>query len=534
MTKEVRQGMSRARFEKIARSKCGASYSRCFAVIAGLTLTALTAVADDYFWNNAEGGSWSTISNWKLGTAGAGGDATELPGEDDTVYFCTGEYTISLSADTRVGKLTLENRDRNPACTVHFQLNGHALTTADTTLVDGDVSHGWATMTFTNGCVYSEKGMTVGQQNNASWRGVLQLDDVICAVTNNLTVQGATPQLIIRNGACVSCGAIGGQVKRLADSVTIEGAGTAVDITADASFAGPHRVCIKEDAFVRSSKNISFGGYYQDVTDKFGPSVVIDHAIVTNTGVKTSLNIGQETLTTTVILTNNAQLSSFGYGYIGCSRENSGYIGHSNRLEIVEGSSADFNGWESATTRTCDGLTLGTSISRGNVLYVKNGMYKARFLVVSGKPNGVDNWVHVAGTNSLVKTIAGHYTGYSMRVSAGSGIRFDIGKEGYCQTPIQITGSNAKFVSQHSTDEGYESYGARLVLDCKEFDLLHPEERLTLITAQADSSTGFQDLIDNCTFLHTAGNPGSLTIENGGKSLVYTAPKKRGLMLILR
>ena len=76
MTKEVRQGMSRARSEKIARSKCGASYSRCFAVIAGLTLTALTAVADDYFWNNAEGGSWSTISNWKLGTAGAGGDAS--------------------------------------------------------------------------------------------------------------------------------------------------------------------------------------------------------------------------------------------------------------------------------------------------------------------------------------------------------------------------------------------------------------------------------------------------------------------------
>ena len=512
---------------------------KSIAMVAGLALAALTVAAEDYFWNNAEGGDWNVAANWKLGSTGTGGEAPGAPGESDIAYFCTGEYTISLNADTRVGKLTLENKDRNPACTVHFQLNGHALTTADTTLVDGDVSHGWATMTFTNGCVYSEKGMTVGQQNNASWRGLLLLDDVICAMTNALTVQGATPKLVVRNGSKVSCVSLGGYARKRADTMTIEGQGVSVTVNGAITACGPHNVRIADGAFVTSIGHLNINGYEQDFSGEpegeRGARVVIDNATVTNTGIKASIGLGNQNLRNcSLVLTNNARCVSYGFCYVG-GRQNETF-GGGHCLEVVDGSLLDLNGFESAGSRTCNGLRIANDAgSANNTLFVKDGTVKSRFVLIghndvtAGGACATNNVIHFAGTHPLVWAIAEHYQGYSTVLNSGSVLRFDISKDGYSNAPLKVDGT---LKADRPTAEPYATLSNKIVVAARDFDRAQPETRLTLIETSKDSTAALQELVDNSTFL--SGNPGTLTIENGGKRLVYTSPKRRGLVLLFR
>lgn len=75
---------------------------------------------------------------------------------------------------------------------------------------------------------------------------------------------------------------------------------------------------------------------------------------------------------------------------------------------------------------------------------------------------------------------------------------------------------------------------AGLVLDAKAFGRRHPEESITLIECEKDSEAALQTLADNLSFVNTDSlHQGTVAVVDG-KRLVYTAPQKMGLSIMIR
>ena len=75
---------------------------------------------------------------------------------------------------------------------------------------------------------------------------------------------------------------------------------------------------------------------------------------------------------------------------------------------------------------------------------------------------------------------------------------------------------------------------AGLVLDARAFGKNHPEESITLIECEKDSAAALQRLADNITFVNTGKTRQGAVAVVDGKKLVYTAPHKPGMAIIIR
>ena len=75
---------------------------------------------------------------------------------------------------------------------------------------------------------------------------------------------------------------------------------------------------------------------------------------------------------------------------------------------------------------------------------------------------------------------------------------------------------------------------AGLVLDAASFSRKHPEESITLIECEKDSSAALAALADNLSFINTDHvRQGTVEVVDGTK-LVYTAPHKPGTSIVIR
>ena len=75
---------------------------------------------------------------------------------------------------------------------------------------------------------------------------------------------------------------------------------------------------------------------------------------------------------------------------------------------------------------------------------------------------------------------------------------------------------------------------AGLVLDAKAFGRRHPKESIALIECEKDSESALQTLADNLSFVNTDSlHQGAVAVVDG-KRLVYTAPQKMGLSIMIR
>ena len=75
---------------------------------------------------------------------------------------------------------------------------------------------------------------------------------------------------------------------------------------------------------------------------------------------------------------------------------------------------------------------------------------------------------------------------------------------------------------------------ALLALDAAAFSRKHPEESITIVECEKDSAAALQALADNLSFVNTSSaRQGTVEVVDG-KKLVYTAPVKAGVILIIR
>jgi len=76
--------------------------------------------------------------------------------------------------------------------------------------------------------------------------------------------------------------------------------------------------------------------------------------------------------------------------------------------------------------------------------------------------------------------------------------------------------------------------GAGIQLDAAAFGRRHPQESITLIACEKNSTAALGTLAANLSFINTdSARRGTVAVVDG-KSLVYTAPQKPGTTIVIR
>ena len=223
-------------------------------------------------------------------------------------------------------------------------------------------------------------------------------------------------------------------------------------------------------------------------------------------------------------------------------------------LSIVKGNTVVLGG---ATLSVCDGgqfttvstLNIGSGLN-GSLgipndytpctLVIDNGTVKSSTVTFGGSENFTNGVLRIGGSLSRFETTA-DYT--DICFNFGTKVIFDIPKEGYRDSDGNLRSPlYAKGVFRSTTTDTCRPLS--LELKTKEFDKANPQKSITLMNSWIEATTVysvryytkdvFDTLTNNVTFVDSAKNPGTLSISEDGKSLIYTAPAPMGLLISVR
>ena len=154
------------------------------------------------------------------------------------------------------------------------------------------------------------------------------------------------------------------------------------------------------------------------------------------------------------------------------------------------------------------------------------------FFGTNGNWKVVENTNSVPGASDAAVFPAGDYmvklgdetVVESLSVGAGAKLKMTLpsGADATNMVPLTVLGAVAAESS------------AGLVLDAAAFGRKHPEKSITLIECESDSATALQALADNLAFVNTGrARQGTVAVADG-KRLVYTAPHKPGITIVIQ
>lgn len=509
---------------------------------ASITLAAdvsATDVAGAYIWNVMDGpvyasGDWGVSENWLIngGTGPAG-----LPTETDSIWLKGGgDYAIQMGADRTIKNLYF-GCPESGSPTVTLDMNGKTLS------VLGNVRGGWAQrypyLIVTNGTMSVAGSITIAFDSNLSSPfGYFYVNGPNTVVTATSYRWGMK-----NNGqdAFRVCG--GASFSTTATTVGFEalaGNGNGnytvyrfADAGTTASIGGGFNSGSNVKVFIEKGANITLSGNFRSTQAASFPSAVggfannsqmfVDDATLNADG----LVIGYEESSSG--RTYNNRLTCSGTGHVnltGTLTVGKAGVGTStnNVLEIKDGGNVDVQ-----TLAYC-----GYDGGKQNKIRVENGTFTSSGLCLSyGSHTPTNNWLEVAGTNSLVTlnkcTLqVSLILNFCIAVTAGNGLRFVLPMEGYAQPPVRITG-NAKV-----------NDGALLeVQDLEGFAKRHPDTDVVLITAYPSETNkgALQKLANGFSVRTTASRyAGTVRVVKDAASarLIYRTPKKSGLILLFR
>lgn len=184
-------------------------------------------------------------------------------------------------------------------------------------------------------------------------------------------------------------------------------------------------------------------------------------------------------------------------------------------------------------------LDSGTTTG-GGILDVDGGTVVAPWLRFGGKVAGSNAVVRIRGAHARIEQKKAQAWGADspMTVNYGCGLEFVLpptgfqDEDGNARAPIYAAGCIAT-----TTADGVRPIYIRL--NTRAFDKARPEQTITLIQATektnrvgSDTSLFYAELLK--TVIWDNSSHGTLSVSDDGKSLLYTAPEKSGLVLIFR
>ena len=538
-------------------------------IVGGFSVSfALSAVADGeivdlgsrslYWQYPAESTAYESPDNWAVGSQ-SGEPATESPNGKDTVRFyrasCTAASvnTVVLSQDAYVSNFIYDVEGDAGSLTV--DLNGYELCVSNNATINTRSYAANSMLTIRDGTFRvvgkHEGGKTWGapnedyggfyinRQNHQNKGGCLTVDNAkilsdttIKPAWRWVALQGRHHYLTFTNGA--------------------EWVSSNLAVTADSGahilFSGKNTLCSVQDgkfntgsdsyfnAALGAGATMTFNDGARLVTGIFRPSssgtFLFDGGVHELWGVSEGATRGAMVCSSTVILTNGAAFAT--------SKKT-----NNNAIKVESGAFLKLS--ENCVITSCQdncSFTLGeysTCVEVGPTVEVDGGMIRMPWINVGLNAQGSNSILRIKGPKSLVKQTSGTEWGSDreMRFSYGARIEFEIPAEGYHdengtpRAPIQATGCFGSLSSDISRPIGIK-------LSHRTYDRAHPQETLTLMSATKvtdrvaghDTRAFYEKLLEN-VFWENAYH-GELSVSEDGKSLLYTAPPKRGLMLILR
>lgn len=499
---------------------------------------------------------FATVSNWGWVDSTKTEEITSAPGEDDAVTFSATQAdqpdiiarSLTLSADTTISNFTFAAS--RGAFTV--DLGSKTLTARgimdfmqDRSTLNRD------SITFKNGSIYIKTGGRL-VSNTATWayRGLdLNFDNV---TIDSLECSGPVFNIY-------STGVEGGDYARTNHFVLANNSELKAN-TFKVNVANQNAPCYAE-VEVKDSKltiydeakatsqtlnAITFSSS-DKLAVKFQGNSSLDTGmlIVSGKGTSLSLNGGTHTLR-----------FAYNWGENGSLRLSKGTMEVTNNasLSIVSGNTKILGG---ATLSVTDGgqfTTVGT-VGIGSALndalgipndytpctfIIDNGTVKSSTITFGGGADFTNSVLRIGGSLSRLET---QYDYTDICFNFGTKVIFDIPKEGYCDAAGSVRSPlYAKGVFRSTTTDTCRPLS--LELKTKEFDKANPQKSITLMNSWIEATTidsvqyytkdVFDTLTNNVTFVDSAKNPGTLSISEDGKSLIYTAPAPMGLLISVR
>lgn len=229
--------------------------------------------------------------------------------------------------------------------------------------------------------------------------------------------------------------------------------------------------------------------------------------------------------------------NSAGDDGVSCSLSYTDVVVSNGAAVVAQG---DLSIRSASTITVCDGARLSTPQTAkighqawpydyffgDSALVVDNGMASFGSLEIGSLARS-NNCVRVIGPTSRVEV-----TG-SAQFNYGTTVAFAIPAEGYhdadgvARAPIFAQGKFGTKTTENCRPISLE-------LKTRAFDRAKPKASVELLRATGDSSAAFTALLANVVFVDNPRNHGEVSVSEDGKALVYTAPLRSGLAVIVR
>ena len=492
-----------------------------------------TMVPDDAFvWQGTDGTDFNTPANWKCGEI----VRTVAPDADMMGAFTSVGGEVTLGADTSASYLWVQKG-------ISFDLGGKTLAVVNDLYLCTLTSFDSQRYVFTNGVVNCGGTLRMNFGKSGADFAWFYGSAKVIGPDTQMNVTGAT----YAYGKGVSFDVSGGASFNANGAVYVsskgsvsDGTGAAFKISGEGTKANFNQgfsvgldagastleVCDGAVLNVSGKTSLRFGDRNCIGRSYSGNSLLVDNATV-NYGVSEAynLNIGDADNTAitgrnSLIVTNNAVFNVLANKDICCGVSIGQYATISNgSIEVYDG----------GTISSLGGILLGVGQTKpcgGHLLNVDDGVVSVSVLQTGNKAGDSNSVVRVAGHRGKILLSS---ASNPCRLNSSVKLRFKIPADGFADVPLQAP--NGKVLT---TVAGTDPIS--LEIDDGDFGLHHGSTKVTLVSAGADSTAAYQELIDNFTHIGPKADApaGVLSIENGGKDLCYTTPPRPGLMLILR
>lgn len=543
------------------------------ALIVSLAIPSVLS-ATEFFYNcEGDSGTFETPANWTIKNVP---QAELYPGEDDAICCTTGLKVVRFAEPCtthRVARVTLDKTGYTKNQKLFMDLNGGMLDVTNGVAMKASRYEGVVCPLFevTNGTLRTRKGVTcAGGDNN--YRGIFNAfgpDTHVIIGKGNLSAAGAGSRINIGGGASVRWTETGypllsngeGSTYKGNDQVKFEltGAGTSLVCT------NGFRVCNNATFRVADKAVATFSGF--STLGQYGRQnrnpVGVDNGGTGGTS-GAALEVDDATLTVTngasimvaesdrnPLTGHSLTIKNGGvFNFSGSTAMNLAFIGSTgkfakeNMIRVYSGGrlSADGN---AVTTEQHDVGSINVGQAGwcvDNGIHVSNGVISVNHITLGGNASASNNWLRIEGRTgrvvlNQVYAAVGNLTtnrrNPALGVHNNARVEFAIGPDGFDNPPIEMTTNVGRIYGVQNETLGQK---ARIVIEDQGFARKHGGETITLIkTLNANNRAYFETLIADATITAARDDyRGTLSVSEDGKSLLYTAPPARGLMLILR
>ena len=526
-----------------------ASLALAFAGAAAFAGAEDVTMSRDLQWTYSGTEAFETPANWTWSTTSS--DPIETcPGAVDTVRFkgapaSGSDMTVTMNADAVVSNFIYEAGAKKGTI---VNLSSHTLTVSNNLSVSSYL--GQSALTFKDGRILlpgSQTGTksTYGQLNEDAsgffmnrmaadaYGGInLVFDNASLVATNSpyettlqaKSLSGCADRIQLLNGASWTLKNF--KLKNTTEDAPVDfvasGEGTSLTVAESLTFDHKTRISFtfKDGAELHAGRLYSTYAY----NAASNSIVTLNGGTHTLANINASYETGACLLTKTdLVVMNKAALTA----------EGQVQIRSSSSITVCEGGTFTTPGIMSIGRQDWDNQKA--NFHGNSSLVVDDGRVSAGRLMFGSRAENSNNCLRVVGSLSRVEQndakLYGQQTGVALNY--GTKVAFEIPSMGYCdadgaaRAPVYSAGD---FRSE--TADGCRPIS--LELTTKAFDKANPKKAITLMQAGANSTTVFEALIANATWVDNPLNHGELSVSEDGLSLVYTAPTPKGLLLIVR